>query len=176
MKNNNVVNKVTPEIYSEIIKLHHLLEQSGIPHEFVEDKDKDDYEVIVHPCPQMQRLTVEAYQGAKVLGTKYYIKMFGAMTNVEMREKGKHLTHLRAEEVYKRFVYCVKNKTCLYQDDDKFFDYKQTQGKLIYFYNETDCSVDSKESHKVIVSKHGRVYMKKTLKFLGNYMFNKEGK
>lgn len=103
--------------YTEIFKLKKMLEEADIPfvfddfsfeHPFTKQKG---YQIIINLDGDDR---VDAVQHYASYGERHdLLEIMGGLTKKECRTNGV-LGYLTAEEVFKRFKYCYKNKTSVY--------------------------------------------------------------
>lgn len=90
-------NVVTKEEYTEIIRLHNMLEKAEIPHSF--EKLYDGYQVIY---PNTERRIADAIEHSGSYGEKEnLLEIMGLLTEEELKESSV-AGYLSAENVFKR--------------------------------------------------------------------------
>ena len=98
--------------YTEIKKLHSMLEDAKIPHLF--KSHIDGYQVVLIKVDG--KYNIDAIQCLGSYGNKdNKIEIMGGITKQEQLNDSV-LGWLSAEEVFKRFKYCYENKTTIYVD------------------------------------------------------------
>ena len=106
MTNYATLNRELNTNYTEIIKLHEMLESANIPHTF--ERLFDGYQIRLNE-------NIDAIQHFGSYGHSYNtIEIMGGLTKRE-RNRDSVLGHLTAKEVFKRFKYCYKNNVTEYK-------------------------------------------------------------
>lgn len=104
---NSEISKKIFHAYNEIFKLEKLLRNAGIPYILYEVYDgyqirlNNEISVIQHCF---------SYGGELDL-----LEICGAMSEIELNNSY-YLGYLTAEDVFKRFSYCYRNKTAIYKN------------------------------------------------------------
>ncbi len=85
-------------MYSEILKLHEMLEKSGIPHEIIDLYD--GWQII---CPSKDNMAADAIEHYASYGGSYnLIEIMGLLTDEE-KQYDSAVGYLTAEEAFERF-------------------------------------------------------------------------
>lgn len=97
--------------YNEIIKLRDMLAEKGFEKSLIEFSD--GYQIRLADDISVIECSV-SYGNEEDL-----LELYGGLTTKEEQEEGGAIGNLTAEEIVKRFMYCLKNNTDTYKDESK---------------------------------------------------------
>lgn len=100
-------------MYNEIFKLKELLEEGNIPFEF--KNIYDGYQIIIKNKNNF-RIADAVEHNFSYGNEEDLLEIMGALTEEE-EELNSVLGWLSSEEVFKRFKYCHKNNTGIYNEE-----------------------------------------------------------
>lgn len=97
--------------YKEILRLKELLAERGFEKSLIEFSD--GYQIRL--TPNISVIECSASYGNKA----DLLELYGGLTTEEEQKKAGAVGYLTAEEILKRFLYCIENKTTTYKKEIK---------------------------------------------------------